>query len=63
VNDKKRSKNSIGFFPYSIDLFVFKRPICSKLNADSEYVIKNGLFYYLAVHLIDLLDMQKYAFA
>jgi len=36
----------------------FKRPICSKLNAYSEYVIKNGLFCYLAAHFIDLLEMQ-----
>ena len=36
---------------------IFKRLDCSKFNADSEYVIKNGFFCYLAANFIDLLLM------
>jgi hypothetical protein len=55
-NIERNIKNFLNFF-LQIYLF-FKRLICSKLNADSENVIKNGLFYYLAAHFIDLLDKQ-----
>ncbi len=49
-----------NFLNFILQIYLFlKRRICSKLNADdSEYVIKNGLFCYLAAHFIDLLDMQ-----
>jgi hypothetical protein len=29
------------------------------INADSEYVIKNGYFYYLAANFIDLFDTKN----
>jgi len=55
--------NIKNFLDFILQIYLFfKRPNCSKLNADSGNVIKNGLFYYLAAHFIDL-NMQKYAFA
>jgi len=50
----------VRFFNYHIFLgqliilqiyLFFKRKICSKLNADSEYVNKNGLFFFFKYFL------------
>jgi len=40
------------------NLLVLKTSNLFKLNADSEFVVKNGLFCYSAANFIDLLDMQ-----
>ena len=58
-NKEKRGESNKNILKNFLQIFlIFKHQDCLKFDADSEYVIKNVFFCYLAANFIDLLDMQ-----